>query len=115
MIAAYPDLAEELGDFPLALEQAGAYIEATGQTFSGYSALFSQHSLTLLEQGAPATDYQATAEVTARLLQDLHCADETALWQKLRIDKRQTVEPQPLRRHHPQDPQADLWGIRTEG
>jgi len=30
------------------------------------------------------TDYQATDEVTARLLPDLDCADEAALWWKLR-------------------------------
>ena len=30
------ELAGELGDLPLALEQAGAYIDETGETFSGY-------------------------------------------------------------------------------
>ncbi len=32
------------------------------------------------------TDYQATPEVTARLLADLGCPHETALWHKLNID-----------------------------
>jgi uroporphyrinogen decarboxylase len=58
------------------------------------------------------TDYQATAEVTARLLRDLECPDESALWEKLRVDTRKYVEPKPINKHHPGDPQADLWGIR---
>jgi uroporphyrinogen decarboxylase len=58
------------------------------------------------------TDYQATAEVTARLLADLACQDEESLWRKLHIDRRRFVEPRWKRTHHPDDPQADLWGIR---
>lgn len=58
------------------------------------------------------TDYQATAEVTERVLQDLDCPDEESLWQKLHIDRRRFVEPKWKRAHHPNDPQADLWGIR---
>lgn len=33
-------LAAELGDLPLALEQAATYVEATGQSFAGYLALY---------------------------------------------------------------------------
>jgi uroporphyrinogen decarboxylase len=58
------------------------------------------------------TDYQATPEVTSRLLADLGCADEDALWRRLAIDKRRLIEPRWRRAHHPQDPQADMWGIR---
>lgn len=58
------------------------------------------------------TDYQATAEVTARLLADLGCADETALWKRLHIDRRKTLEPKWKLPHHPDDPAADMWGIR---
>jgi uroporphyrinogen decarboxylase len=58
------------------------------------------------------TDYQATPEVTARLLKDLGCADEDALWRRLWIDKRMSAEPRWTLAHHPDDPQADLWGIR---
>jgi len=58
------------------------------------------------------TDYQATPEVTARLLTDLGCADEDALWRRLWIDKRRVIEPRWKLAHHPRDPQADLWGIR---
>ena len=39
-------------------------------------------------------DYWATAEVTQRLLRDLGCADEAALWQRLGIDECVGVEHQ---------------------
>jgi uroporphyrinogen decarboxylase len=58
------------------------------------------------------TDYQATPEVTARLLQDLACANEDELWRRLHVDKRKMVEPQWKLVHHPDEPQADLWGVR---
>ena len=71
--------------------------------------------LALLE-GKPAdrvpTDYQATDEVTARLLADLDCPNESALWQRLHVDKRTVVEPRWKLAHHPLDPGADQWGIR---
>ena len=52
--------------------------------------------LALLERRPPdriPTDYQATPEVTARLLADLGCADEEALWRRLHVDRRKFVEP----------------------
>jgi len=58
------------------------------------------------------TDYQATNEVTARLLKDLDCPDEAALWRRLHVDKRRMLEPRWKLAHHPQDPQADMWGVR---
>jgi uroporphyrinogen decarboxylase len=58
------------------------------------------------------TDYQATAEVTARLLKELNCRDEDQLWNRLQVDTRKFVAPRPLRSDHPDDPQADLWGVR---
>jgi uroporphyrinogen decarboxylase len=57
-------------------------------------------------------DYQATPEVTSRLLEDLRCADEAALWRKLGIDKREYVEPKWKLAHHPEIPGGDLWGVR---
>ena len=55
-----------------------------------------QRWLALLE-GKPAdrvpTDYQATEEVTSRLLTELDCADEAALWRRLHVDKRTILEP----------------------
>ena len=58
------------------------------------------------------TDYQATDEVTSRLLGDLDCSDEAALWRRLHVDKRTIVEPAWKLPHHPDDPEADMWGIR---
>ncbi len=58
------------------------------------------------------TDYQATPEVTARLLTELECPDEPALWRKLHIDRRKTLEPVWMLPHYPGDPAADMWGIR---
>lgn len=50
-----------------------------------------QRWLALLDGRAPdwiATDYQATAEVTSRLMSELGCEDEESLWRKLHIDAR---------------------------
>jgi uroporphyrinogen decarboxylase len=58
------------------------------------------------------TDYQATDEVTARLLRELQCKDVEALYRQLHIDARRYVAALPLCTHHPDDPGADLWGIR---
>jgi uroporphyrinogen decarboxylase len=74
-----------------------------------------QRWLGLLAGGAvdrAATDYQATAEVTARLLGDLDCADEEALYRKLRIDRRKSVEPQWKMSRPLPDAEADCWGVR---
>ena len=71
-----------------------------------------QRWLALLEGRTPdriPTDYQATDEVTARLLRDLDCADEDALWRRLHVDKRQEVQP---RRRRTGDGEADMWGVR---
>jgi uroporphyrinogen decarboxylase len=73
-----------------------------------------QRWLALLD-GKPAdripTDYQATEEVTARLLRDLDCADEEALYRKLHVDARRFVEPK-WNRPEGCDPEADMWGVR---
>ncbi|MBM4017294.1 MAG: uroporphyrinogen-III decarboxylase-like protein [Planctomycetes bacterium] len=58
------------------------------------------------------TDYWATAEVTARLMRDLKCADADALYRKLHIDGPCHVGPRRTVDHHPDDPQADIWGVR---
>lgn len=74
-----------------------------------------QRWLALLEGRTPdrvPTDYQATDEVTARLVRELGCADEAGLWRKLHIDKRKILEPAWKLPHHPDDLEADMWGIR---
>ncbi len=58
------------------------------------------------------TDYQATSEVTARLLGELDCPDEESLYRKLQIDARRFVSAPWKLPHHPHDPQADMWGVR---
>ena len=60
------------------------------------------------------TDYTATPEVTERLLSELDCPDERALWEKLHIDGRVEVAPEWLLPHHPDDPEADMWGVRYQ-
>src|SRR6266851_5425852 len=48
------ELAGELGGLPLALEQAGAFIQATGDDLAGYLELFRQQRAGLLGRGEPA-------------------------------------------------------------
>lgn len=57
-------LAEALGDFPLALEQAGAYVRKASKSLADYTKLYQKHRQDLLELGKPATDYEATVATT---------------------------------------------------
>ncbi|HUU08942.1 MAG TPA: uroporphyrinogen decarboxylase family protein [Phycisphaerae bacterium] len=59
------------------------------------------------------TDYWATGEVTARLLKDLSCADTDALYERLHIDGVDFAHLPPTVHHHPDDPEADIWGVRN--
>ena len=56
-------LADALGCLPLALEQAGAYIERNGKTLAGYLQLYRTRQRELLNR-PPATDYPATVATT---------------------------------------------------
>lgn len=56
-------LAEILGDMPLALEQAGAYIVATSISIADYLARFKEKSKEILNRGEP-TYYQHTVATT---------------------------------------------------
>ncbi len=58
------DLADELGDLPLALEQAGAYIETTGKPIADYLRLFRGKQQEMIARGQPATGYEATIATT---------------------------------------------------
>jgi tetratricopeptide (TPR) repeat protein len=60
-------LAEELGDLPLALEQAGAYMEETGSTISAYLELYRSRRRELWEAEHPPTDYPCTVAATLSL------------------------------------------------
>ena len=57
------ELADILGELPLALEQAAAYMQAAGQSLAGYLALFRQRRLDLLARGQP-TGYPGTVLTT---------------------------------------------------
>ena len=57
------ELAGELGGLPLALEQAAAYIQATGDNVAGYLASFRQRRADMLARGEP-TGYSGTVATT---------------------------------------------------
>jgi tetratricopeptide (TPR) repeat protein len=54
-------LAETLGDLPLALEQAAAYLDETHTTPADYLTLFREHGADLLALGEPLTTEQTVA------------------------------------------------------
>lgn len=56
-------LADSLGRLPLALEQAGSYIETTGRSISEYFNMFKQYKEKLLSRGKPP-DYPETVSTT---------------------------------------------------
>jgi hypothetical protein len=60
------ELAGELGGLPLALEQAAAYVQASGENLAGYLALFRQRRADLLGRGEPI-GYPETVATTWRL------------------------------------------------
>jgi hypothetical protein len=63
------ELAELLGDLPLALEQAGAYVEVTGRDLRSYIGLFrnSLEKVLAAERAQPATGYPETVLTTWEL------------------------------------------------
>lgn len=58
------------------------------------------------------TDYWATDEVTDRLLREFRCADKEELYTHLHIDGLVHVNPEQTVLHHPDDAEADVWGLR---
>jgi hypothetical protein len=57
------ELAAELGGLPLALEQAGAYVQASGNALAGYLASFRKQRPEMLARGQP-TGYDSTVAAT---------------------------------------------------
>ncbi len=53
-------LAAELGRLPLALEEAAAYMDATGRSMASYLELFRCHHRALLSESNPPPDYPTT-------------------------------------------------------
>jgi hypothetical protein len=60
------ELAGDLGGLPLALEQAAAYVQASGESLAGYLSLFRPRRPDLLGRGEP-TGYRQTVATTWRL------------------------------------------------
>jgi len=65
--AAAMNLAAELGYLPVALEQAGAYMEETGRSLADYLALYASRRRDLLKRGKPECDYPDTVLTTWQL------------------------------------------------
>jgi len=61
------DLADGLGNLPLALEHAAAYIEKTGATFLSYLQLFKTRQKDILARAEPPEGYHATVATTWEL------------------------------------------------
>ena len=73
------ELAGELGGLPLALEQAAAYVQASGGSLAGYLASFLRRRADLLGRGEP-TGYPETVATTWRLaFEDLRQAARAQL------------------------------------
>jgi len=63
-------LADALGDLPLALAQAGAYVDATRTTLGDYLDLFQSRRTELWEDERPPLDYPHTVATTWSLAMD---------------------------------------------
>ncbi len=57
-------LANELGDLPLALEQAAAYMDATGCSMAEYLRVFGEHQKELMAKGSESSQYPFTVATT---------------------------------------------------
>ena len=65
---AFAELAETLGDLPLALEQAAAYLDETATAVNDYLDLLATHARELFQRGRPATTDQTIATTWAASL-----------------------------------------------
>ena len=72
------DLAGELGGLPLALEQAAAYMQATGLSIAGYLELFRERRLELLARGDLAGDNKLVTATWALAFDQLQAAPQAA-------------------------------------
>jgi len=73
--------------------------------------------LTILNGGQPdrlPTDYWATGEFHRKLKEATGCTDDETLWRKLGIDRLRSFGPALKLPHHPNDPDADIWGRRSQ-
>jgi|GEM_PF-6781188 len=61
------ELSAVLGNLPLALAHAAAYIKQKGKSFSSYLKMFREHKVRLLDQSPELPDYNATVATTWNL------------------------------------------------
>jgi hypothetical protein len=71
-------LAGVLGGLPLALEQAAAYVQATGGTLAGYLAVFRRRRADVLGRGDPAGYPETVATTWTLAFEDLRAAPGAA-------------------------------------
>ena len=72
-------LASELGGLPLGLEQAAAYVQATGDNLAGYLALFRQRRVAMLARGEPTGSSQTVATTWSLAFEHVQEAEPTAV------------------------------------
>ena len=89
------DLAVELGGLPLALEQAAAYIQATGMTLARYLPLFRDRQADLLARGE-AAGHPADVAATLGLAVSRLAGEDPAAAELLRLLTFLAPEPVPL-------------------
>ncbi len=74
------EVADALGDLPLALEQAAAYIDTKGKSYTEYLTLFNSRRQELWKRETPPEGYPATVATTWSLafdqIQPVPCAQE---------------------------------------
>lgn len=78
-------LGEALGRLPLALEQAGAYIETSCCTMQHYLDLFETRQREMLVRGRPSTDYPDTVATTWSISFERVATDNRAAAELLRL------------------------------
>ena len=66
------ELAGVLGGLPLALEQAAAYVQASGESMAGYASLFGQRRADLTGRGEPTGSSQTVATTWRLAFEDLN-------------------------------------------
>jgi RecA/RadA recombinase len=102
-LQAASDLAGALGGLPLALEQAAAYVQASGSTLAGYLTLFRRRRAEMLVRGEPA-GYRGTVASTWALtfVRLEHAAPSAAgllrllaFWAPEAIPLRRLLKPRP--------------------
>jgi tetratricopeptide (TPR) repeat protein/transcriptional regulator with XRE-family HTH domain len=80
------DLVEAMGGLPLALDQAGAYLEETQCGLSAYLDLFRHQRAALLQQrGEKAREHPASVATTFTLAITATAQRHTAVWDLLRV------------------------------